>query len=464
MPFSIIETLKEYRGIPLCFLGLGIDRAWRASIFYFGAFPSIGIADYYVFGSALAVTGLIIALLSSKIPSLHSVKGVFPASCLLMTLGSLCVVLACYIVPFYPLKLFGLVAIGVGDGLLYLLWAEFFGQLDSIKVATYFALALLFGEFFKLVLMGLEPPYHSIIAISFPLISFLCIQKSFAVSPEITIGKLKKKVPLDIRNYPWKPVLLIALCFFIAAFDANQMRPLNIGNALGAILVPLVILIALSANQKLFRIQSLNQILFPLFIAGFLLLLPIDNLSLEFESFRNETAYTMLFMLVLIVLSSVSRHFEINAIALNGMERFVRFLFELSGFLLSTMLADYASPETTSLVYSVFEILLIASIFIIFFTKRGLSAKWDFELQSNSEVTKGFAEAQRYKELAETYNLSPREQEVFVLLLQGYSTAQIAEMLYAALGTIKAHVNHIYGKFNVHSKAELTELLNNIYK
>ena len=455
----MIDILKEYRGIPLCFLGLGIDRAWRASVFYYGAFPTIGIIDYYIFGAALALTGLIAALASKKFSFLHLVKAIMPGSCLAMIIGSMCVVVACFVMPSYPLKIVGLVLMGISDGILYLLWAEFFGQLKPVKVTTYFALAVLFGELFKFFFMGLDAPYHAALAIGLPVVSFLCIKRTFSISTDARIGEIQGKKPFSFKDYPWKAVLLIALCFFLAAFDASQVRPLNVGNTIGSVLVPLGILIVLSANQKVFKIQSLNQVLFPLFIASFLLLLPVENLPLEFESFRNEAAYTMLFMLILVVLSSVSWHFKISAVSLSGIERFVRFIFEFAGFALSIGFLNYTSPEVTGLAYFVFEVLMLSSIFIIFFTKRGLFAKWDFEMQIDHKTSQMHDESQRLESMANDHYLSAREKEVFLLLVQGYTTSQIAEMLYAAPGTIKAHLNHIYGKFNVHSKSELIDIV-----
>ncbi len=50
--------------------------------------------------------------------------------------------------------------------------------------------------------------------------------------------------------------------------------------------------------------------------------------------------------------------------------------------------------------------------------------------------------------------LTQREEEVLNLLLQGYSNNKIAEILSVSVHTVKAHVDSIFRKFNVHNKVQ----------
>ncbi|MBN1400186.1 MAG: hypothetical protein JXA74_05075 [Anaerolineae bacterium] len=50
--------------------------------------------------------------------------------------------------------------------------------------------------------------------------------------------------------------------------------------------------------------------------------------------------------------------------------------------------------------------------------------------------------------------LSERELEVLQLIAAGYSNAEIARQLYIALGTVKRHINNIYGKLDVRSRTQ----------
>jgi LuxR family maltose regulon positive regulatory protein len=50
--------------------------------------------------------------------------------------------------------------------------------------------------------------------------------------------------------------------------------------------------------------------------------------------------------------------------------------------------------------------------------------------------------------------LSERELEVLGLIASGLSNREISKELYIAIGTVKRHTNHIYGKLGVHSRTQ----------
>jgi len=56
------------------------------------------------------------------------------------------------------------------------------------------------------------------------------------------------------------------------------------------------------------------------------------------------------------------------------------------------------------------------------------------------------------------YNLTPREMEVLVLLVEGLNNREIAERLFVSRATAKAHVSHILDKMGVSNRAEAITL------
>lgn len=58
---------------------------------------------------------------------------------------------------------------------------------------------------------------------------------------------------------------------------------------------------------------------------------------------------------------------------------------------------------------------------------------------------------------AKYYNLSPRQQEVLILLAKGYSAAGIEHALIVSSHTAKAHIYNIYRKTDSHSRQDLIE-------
>ena len=56
-------------------------------------------------------------------------------------------------------------------------------------------------------------------------------------------------------------------------------------------------------------------------------------------------------------------------------------------------------------------------------------------------------------------NLSPRENQVAALLLQGKTYNKIADELYISKNTVKTHIKNIYSKYDVRSRGEFIDLL-----
>lgn len=50
--------------------------------------------------------------------------------------------------------------------------------------------------------------------------------------------------------------------------------------------------------------------------------------------------------------------------------------------------------------------------------------------------------------------LTQREKEILSLLIEGYSNKEIAEKLIISIHTVKAHIESIYRKFEVHNKVQ----------
>ena len=67
--------------------------------------------------------------------------------------------------------------------------------------------------------------------------------------------------------------------------------------------------------------------------------------------------------------------------------------------------------------------------------------------------------ADTLEEVAEKFGLTARETEVFMLWATGHGAKSIEEKLVLSSATVRTHIRHIYEKLDVHSRAELIELL-----
>ena len=57
--------------------------------------------------------------------------------------------------------------------------------------------------------------------------------------------------------------------------------------------------------------------------------------------------------------------------------------------------------------------------------------------------------------LVQGHNLSKRETSVYALMLDDRTIAEIADELFIAPSTVRAHISRIYEKFDVHTRQEL---------
>ena len=53
-------------------------------------------------------------------------------------------------------------------------------------------------------------------------------------------------------------------------------------------------------------------------------------------------------------------------------------------------------------------------------------------------------------------SLTPTETKVVELVAEGLTNPQVGERMFISPATVKTHLSHIFGKLDVHSRAELT--------
>ena len=85
-------------------------------------------------------------------------------------------------------------------------------------------------------------------------------------------------------------------------------------------------------------------------------------------------------------------------------------------------------------------------------TQRTENVRW---AQEEDKATEQFEE--RFDELMKSYDLSPREVEVFRLLAKGRNADYISDKLIISNSTAKSHIYHIYRKMGINSQQSLID-------
>ncbi len=447
---------KRLYAIPLAFFGVGTYRAWLAIFFRYNAYPGIGTFDYFIFEGAIGVVSLVLALVATRITPLWSNKKATVFTWLAMTIGSAVLAIASFITQSQYAVWAGLVLSGGGLASLILMWAEFYGSLNPMRVALYHAIALFLGECIKWIFMGMSAPYLVFFSLILPSISIVQVKLSMHAIPELD---LPAKPHEDSKKpFPWKPILLMSTCTFSGGFGGIPGQQLLIGNVTGTVFVTALVAVGVLSRAKWFNFDTIYQLAFPFITVGFMLLPATFDLSGQVRAFCYDAGYSMLSMFIMLIMSNITYRFGISAVWLNGIERGVRYVVEVLGWLTGYTLVRSASPQTTQAVVLIITIILSIVFIAVFHSERNLSARWGIRLEDIDDQRKKEREL-TVSDLSKKRGLTPREEEVFQLVMRGDSIQRISEELFVSQGTVKAHINHIYRKLGIHSRQEMLDLV-----
>jgi DNA-binding CsgD family transcriptional regulator len=88
----------------------------------------------------------------------------------------------------------------------------------------------------------------------------------------------------------------------------------------------------------------------------------------------------------------------------------------------------------------------------LFILKRFLSRNF-------SETRKSFPEKENLEPVFRHYGLTKREEEVFLLMIEGKSNPEIKNNLFLSIKTVKNHIHSIYKKMGLSSRTQLLAFL-----
>jgi len=118
---------------------------------------------------------------------------------------------------------------------------------------------------------------------------------------------------------------------------------------------------------------------------------------------------------------------------------------------------NYFDEANRFLAFGVVLVLVtLCFLFMPFIQKRLFDADWTdgLYLRDMEEYSRPLAETEAIND-KDHLDLTPREQEIFTMLLKGTSPKEIAYVLKISYGTVLYHQQNLYRKLSIHSIAEL---------
>lgn len=441
--------------IAIVFLGCGFARAWTSwilGLMRYGALsPDLtALQGHFFFDIGEAIGFFMLAFLARKTSALVRHPSIAVTAVSFAIFSSIVTIYASYNpVPEF-LILIAVAVGGVAYSAMILLWLELYGCLSPQKMLLAWAGSYVLSFLTWGVISDFGEPFSSIVFSALPAISVLML----------LFGT--KRIPLDRRpsapnsrqKVPWKIVASIALFMFaygIADIFAGHGL-FSFSSRLGMAIPEVFILIGLVFFSKRFDLRVLVTVL-PLITA-------VGLIAAFFADGRNDVPFVLMsasnesyLVLGYALACATAFRSHRSAVFLAGIFAGVNKTFRQVGMYAGSMLNEWSHAESMVMTLGLVVVLAIAATTIVL-QDKGIAEKLDTGNEdSNTKETEWLAF------FVKKYGLTPKEATIFLMLSRGLASQEIAEELFLAPSTVRAHTSNMYAKMNVHSRSELRRLV-----
>lgn len=378
----------------------------------------------------------------------------------------------------FPWILVGGFLLGIGNGLITLLWARVASTL-SLRTMYLFILFSNAASLLVYFLVIFLPRF-----LGFPLALIL-----FTISGICAYFALKASCafPADEPNQSqqpqqsalkslWHPTLGTAiLCFMsglmlqisgqneisLEAFQQTSLIASAI--AIACLLIPALFI------KRSFDLSRIYTVALPISAVGFLLLPLIWNAGGGFANAFAQVGSMIAGIILWCMVAETAHGTAQSPLLLYSFSFAAINVAQLLGTLVGFFNAEALKPGdivlTTVALVSVYLLLMAALLLFKGRSKsvEAASVSAETPLTVEAETSVPTAEAiltAQCEKLARQHHFTKREGEIFILLAQGYTMPAISEKLFVSENTIKSHVKAIYQKLDIHSRTELIDLVN----
>ena len=216
-----------------------------------------------------------------------------------------------------------------------------------------------------------------------------------------------------------------------------------------------VLIVATLAGYMRFDIKVFQQVAAPLAIGGAVMALPALADTFPSGALLTRVGFTAFSLYTYIAFFNMSYRFGVNPLWLFGFSRAIRVAPSLAmGFISQDIVLAH---EYAVLGAAIVLVSLCSSLFI---TGETFDSTWGVHQVGSHTAQKAAPSlAEQSHQIAYLYGLTKREEEVLVLLAQDRSTPEIEATLCISNGTARNHIQHVYKKLDVHSRAEVANFL-----
>ncbi len=438
-------------------LALGCARAWT-SVTFAGTMTGLSSSalPHACFDVGLCALSLVVALSARRMLPFFAQPWTLPVSFLCMLASSVCW-LAQIALPVQTLSLglAGAVLGGVGFATFLLLWSETLCGVSVVRIALYTSAGMLAGSAIAFFAAGMDPLREGTLVLALPCVAVGALVRSHATVPES--GRQSKTCPAF--RHPWKLYALFGIWAFAYGLRTDQLASgAGMHSSLSTAIVSagLFLFVLFVSDRTGLAVIYRSPVL--LIVCGFLLIPAEGLIGTTASSYLISMGYTLSSTLIALLLYDISKRLGIAIVALVSVKNALQVC--VGAGQATGRLVEGAFPaQSTDAILAAVVIAVVALSMVLLFSERELASKWGVTILAGKNLVERSADEEALEEacrkLSERYGLSPRESEILTLVAQGKTGREIAEGLYIAEGTCKAHTRHIYEKMGIHSRKEL---------
>ena len=278
---------------------------------------------------------------------------------------------------------------------------------------------------------------------------------------ELSVTRPASYLPLTSNLYVC--IILVQVAFGFALRFGEVAGSPSFGN-LGLAFAGVLVLVVLALGGRFIGDEIVNVSLLAL-TAGFLLVIVIGPSSAVLAN-GLLTVGTCVFGVALnSTLVALAARNPLAALSIMGWGQGMSGLATTLGALLGTTANRIEVTGGHQQLAQFVALLLLALVAYMLFGLRGFSLRATIEgvvppepdIEVHASADEAFAE--RCAQVASDHQLTPREAEVFALLVDDLDAATIAQRLSVSNATVHTHISHVYTKFGVHSRKELERVV-----
>ena len=364
---------------------------------------------------------------------------------------------------------------GLGGAALFLLWAEVYAQLGNTRCLLFGAMGCVFAGFISLVISHLDIAAANVAIALLPAVSGVMAALSLSRLPgeacfERGEAGCATQMSMNVSYpVPWKLLVLMALAGCASGFAGSLLVEVEGVGAthriLATVVSGVVLLVAFFLRKGNVDVRFFAWATLPLALVFFAVIPLLGSTAGMLVSFLVKLAYVAFALFVLFMLANVCYRHAIPSARVFAYARASSEAAMFAGILLRRWMRSAGILDGQEMLWVISLIGLVATVgcVLLWHTERSVTSDWGV---SGVDAASGFKVKsprdellERMDALAREKGLTPREQEILALLARGYTAPVIEGELFMSHNTLKTHVRHIYGKLDVHTRAEALEML-----